>query len=146
MCRENCRVGNEVGAGGFRVEDPNPICDPIGELMDIGSSIQLLYEVFEEKGDYGVSNILRLLGCRVREIAEKLEDEKWEAPSQEELEAQRKERMENACPRLDPLTSDDEIISMLQDVFVGDENAAASIKGLINIAHHDLPKRQENAA
>jgi hypothetical protein len=125
----------------------NPIGDPIGELMEIGSSIKLMQEVFEGRGEYGESQLLRLLGCRVREIAEKLDEETWEVPSQETLEARRKGQQKNAGPDPSaPMKSDEEAISMLQDVFAGDEEQGDSLKRMIDISHHYLMKRQEKAA
>lgn len=58
---------------------PNPIGDPVGELMEIGSSIKLLHELFEDRGEYGESQLLRLLGCRVREIADKMDEDESKA-------------------------------------------------------------------
>lgn len=121
----------------------NPIGDPIGELMEIGSAIKLMQELFEDRGEYGESQLLRLLGCRVREIAEKMDEDKWEAPSKDELE-RRQERLKNAGPDYDILRTDEESIRMLQEIFEKDGEEASTMKRMINMHHYSVKRRDES--
>ncbi len=122
----------------------NPIGDPIGELMEIGSAIKLIQELFEDRGEYGESQLLRLLGCRVRELAEKMDEDKWEAPSKEVLEARRQERLKNAGPDYDILRTDEESIRMLQEIFEKDGEEAGTMKRMINMHHYSVKRRDES--
>lgn len=121
--------------------------DPVGDLMNISCSLSYLSDSLDDKYEYGLAKLLNNLCEEVSEIANRMEHEEWEGPSEEELEARRQERMKNSGPDTNaPLKSDDEAIAMLQEVFAEDEKQAASIKGIIDISHHYLKKRQADGA
>lgn len=116
--------------------------DIIGQLMDAGCALGYLAERFDDANEYGPSRLIALVSQDIFTVAERMEEEEWEAPSEATLEARRKERLKNVGPSFNtPLKSDEEALDMLKLVFENDEEQAASMKRFIDIAHHHTMKK-----